>query len=78
LEEDKFHRYDDDSDACNKACDFFRKAQLDQLQYQKKVREEYEAYGYVRVEYDEDESRRNILGQILAYPQPLIPDRRIK
>jgi hypothetical protein len=58
LEEDKFHRYDDDSDAWNKACDFFRKAQLDQLQYQKKVREEYEAYGYVRVEYDEDEERK--------------------
>jgi hypothetical protein len=31
LEEDKFHRYDDDSDAWNNACDFFRKAQLDQL-----------------------------------------------
>jgi hypothetical protein len=58
LEEDTFHRCDDDSDAWKKGCDFFRKSELELLQYQKKVREEYETYGFVRVEYDEEEEER--------------------
>jgi hypothetical protein len=77
LEEDKFHRYDHDSDAWNKACDFFRKAQLDQLQYQKKVREEYEAYGYVRVEYDEDEERKMSETHRAAFLEAFGPDFRL-
>jgi hypothetical protein len=59
LEEDTFHRCDDDSDAWKKGCDFSRKSELELLQYQKKVREEYETYGFVRVEYDEEEEERS-------------------
>jgi hypothetical protein len=34
LEEDKFNRFDDDSDAWNEAYDFFSKARLDTKEYQ--------------------------------------------
>ena len=44
MKEDKFNRFDDDSDVWIEAYDFFGKALLENMQYQRKVREEYETY----------------------------------
>jgi hypothetical protein len=77
LEEDKFNRFDDDSDAWNKAYDFFSKARLDTKEYQQRVRKEYETYGNVRVEFDEEEEKRMSEAHEAAFLKAFGPDFRL-